>query len=142
MIDFKNANKKLVDLIFFALDHGIDSVKGGGPLIPFAVAETNGKKTLNRFVPEDFSKMDECLQKAHAFIANISPTPDFVAITFDGRVTIQGEKTDAIMVKGFDKTQDEGFVFAQRYKPKAFLRKLKTIGNAGYLGNEPNPMKK
>lgn len=142
MIDLKNANKKLVDLIFFALDHGIDSVKSGNPLIPFVVAETDGKKTLNRFVPGDFSKMEECLQKAQEYISKLNPLPDFIAITFDGRVTIQGEKTDAIMVRGFDKTQTEGFVFGQRYKPKAFLRKFSTIGNAGYLGNEPNPMKK
>lgn len=134
--------KKLVDLIFFALDHGIDSVKGGGPLIPFAVTETNGEKNLNRFVPKNFSNMEETLQKAEDYLIKLDPIPDLVAIAFEGLVTIQGEKTDAIMVKGFDKTESQGFIFAQRYRPKAFLRKFTTIGNAGYLGNEPNPMKK
>ncbi len=142
MIDLKNANKKLIDLIFFALDNGIDSVKTGDLLIPFIVAETDSKKTLNKFVPKDFSKMEECLQKAQEYITKLNPLPDFIVITFDGKVTIQGEKTEAIVVKGFDKTQDEGFVFAQRYKPKAFLKKFSVIGNAGYMGNESNPLKK
>ncbi len=33
------AKEALMDLIFFALDHGTSSVEGGGPLIPFVVFE-------------------------------------------------------------------------------------------------------
>ena len=43
MADFNNADKKLADLMFMGLDHGIDSVKDSGEaLIPFILLETNG----------------------------------------------------------------------------------------------------
>jgi hypothetical protein len=39
---------ELMDLVFAAPDHGIDSIKGGGgPLMPFAVTETaEGRKLV------------------------------------------------------------------------------------------------
>ena len=43
---------ELLELILFALDHGIESVRGGGPLIPFLATIGSGRPTLARFVAE------------------------------------------------------------------------------------------
>lgn len=40
----------LSDLVFFGLDHGVDSVREGGPLVPFAVVERDGSRELARTV--------------------------------------------------------------------------------------------
>ncbi len=139
MMDFKNASKELMDLIFFGLDHGIESVKGGGLLIPFIVNDTKGKRKLERFVTE---RIEEGKEKAEEYLKKINPIPQYAIIAYDGFVTIEGKKYDAILVKGFEKGQDKGYVLAQRYKPKAFLKSLKIIGNAAFIGDEDNILKK
>jgi hypothetical protein len=49
-------NPKLMDVIFLALDHGIESVKSsGGPLIPFVVTEGSERK-LDVFVLEQLEE--------------------------------------------------------------------------------------
>jgi hypothetical protein len=63
------ADKKLVELMFFGLDHGVESVKvnGKGPLIPFIVLEKHGSKQLKRFVAE---KLEDGLNEAITFFEN------------------------------------------------------------------------
>lgn len=137
-MDLKNAPEKLMDLIFFGLDHGIESIKGGGPLITFAISVINGQRKLERFVTE---RLEDGEKKAKEHLKNLNPNPEYAIIVYDGFVTIEGKKYDAVLAKGFDKNQKEGYILAQRYTPKAFLRSLKTIGNAAFIGNEPNILK-
>ena len=55
MSDLNDANQELVDFMFTALDHGIDSIKGSkGPLIPFLMIGTNGEKKLQKRAKADY----------------------------------------------------------------------------------------
>ena len=46
-------SEEFADLVFFALDHGVDSVRASsGPLIPFVVVEQDGKRELHRFATQ------------------------------------------------------------------------------------------
>jgi predicted nucleotidyltransferase len=45
-------SQELIDLAFAALDHGIDSVREGGPLIPFVMTERDEGRTLDRFASD------------------------------------------------------------------------------------------
>lgn len=139
MTDLKNASKKLMDLIFLGLDHGIESIKEGGPLIPFIITESDGERYLHRFVTE---RIEEGKEKAEEHLKKLNPSPEYAIVACDGYLTIEGKKYDAILVKGFDKKEDEGYILAQRYTPRTFLKTLKTIGNAAFLGNEPSIFKK
>ena len=141
MITIKNAPQKLIDLIFLGLDHGIDSIRSGGSLIPFIITENKEGSggEIRRFFTETVEGGE---QKAEKYLKILDPTPDYAIVACGGYVTIDGEKKDAIMVKGFDKTQEEGYILVQRYRPRAFLRSLKTIGNAAFMGSEPNILKK
>jgi len=139
MTDSKNAPEKLMDLIFLGLDHGIESIKEGGQLVPFTMSETNGKRDLHRFVTE---RIEEGKEKAEEHLKKLNPSPEYAIVAYNGYVTIEGKKYEAILVKGFDKKQKEGYILAQRYTPKAFLRSLKIIGNSAFIGNEPNILKK
>ena len=38
-------SQELIELAFAALDHGIDSVREGGPLIPFVMTESGEGRT-------------------------------------------------------------------------------------------------
>jgi hypothetical protein len=58
---------KLMDVIFLALDHGIESVKSsGGPLIPFVVTEGSERK-LDVFVLE---QLEEALANFALFVSS------------------------------------------------------------------------
>ena len=56
-------------------------------------------------------------------------------VAFDGYLTVEGERSDAILVEGQERGQDESVGFAQRYRPGGRFKKFATIGNAAYSGS-------
>jgi hypothetical protein len=130
----KDADEKLVDLMFKGLDHGIECIKtnGKGPLIPFSMMETNGHRKLIRFVAD---KLEDGLSEGINELKK-NKNCEFGILVYDGFVTIEEHKYDAVIVKGFDRKDNIGFLMGQRYEPKKLLRKFKLIGNATYLGTE------
>jgi hypothetical protein len=124
---------ELMDLVFVALDHGIDSIKdGGGPLIPFAVTESADGRKLDRFVAET---LEECQERArqHVWAADDAVR---AAIAYDGFVTIEGERSDAVFVQGQERGRPVSVVLAQRYRPGGRLKRFQTIGNPAALGTD------
>jgi len=125
-------SQQFADLVFLALDHGIDSVRAsGGPLIPFVVFEQEGTRELRRFVAE---RLEHSLQKAREDIAAFPPSVTAYAIAYDGFLTVQGTKFDAILVEASERGRPVGVRMAQRYTPKKLLRSFQTVGNPALLG--------
>lgn len=133
------ADQKLVDLMFFGLDHGIESVKASatGPLIPFTMTEIKGERKLNRLVTE---RLEDGLSKGIELLKSDN-TSDFGIIVYDGYLTFDGQKYDAVIVRGFDRKDNVGYLIGQRYRLKTFLSPFKTVGNPTFLGNEEQLMK-
>src|SRR5947209_9844806 len=104
---------ELGDLAFFALDHAIDSVRAGDPLIPFAVTEDDSGRDLRRFVADT---MEEGQEQARHYARGASSALR-VAIAYDGYLTVKGERSDAVLVEAQDHGARTAFVFAQRYRP-------------------------
>ncbi len=85
------------DLIFFALDHGVDLVRdSGGPLLPFVVTSSNGERSLNVFATES---LEESMAAARQFLAQLPAGAEAFAFAYDGFVTVEGVRTDAILVE-------------------------------------------
>ena len=125
-------SEKFADLVFLALDHGIDSVRAsGGPLIPFIVVEQDGKRELHRFATE---RLEEGQQRAREAIAASPQTATAYAMAYDGYITVQGVKFDAILVEASERGRPAGVRMAQRYTPKNSLRDFQTVGNPALLG--------
>jgi hypothetical protein len=136
MADINNQNPKFMDFMFNGLDHGVNSISdGGGPLIPFLMTQIGDKKELKRFVTE---KYEEGIATAEQTVKDMTPKPDFALIAFDGFITWEEKKYDAIFVKAFDRTQDEGFEFCQRYVPKTEGNGIEPIGNSAFIGKTNN----
>lgn len=121
---------ELMDLVFAALDHGIDSVSEGGPLIPFVLAEGAEGRTLTRHVTE---LLEDGLAQAREQVRG-EPGLERVAIAYDGYLTVEGERSDAIFVEGQERGRPASVVFAQRYRPGGRFRKLATVGNPAFTG--------
>jgi len=125
--------QQFADLLFLALDHGVDSVRAsGGPLTPFFIAyEQDGKRQLHRFAAE---RLEEGQQRAREAIAALPPSVTAYALAYDGFITVQGTKIDAILVEASERGRPAGVRMAQRYTPKKFLRSFQTVGNPALLG--------
>ena len=132
-------NPKLMDVIFLAIDHGIESVKSsGGQLIPFVVTEGLERK-LDVFVLE---QLEEAVAKAREFVDKANSEITFYVIAHDGYFTVNEVRSDAILVEGGERGNSKALFFAQRYEPKKGLfSKFKTIGNPVFIGETENRLK-
>jgi len=122
-------SQELNDIAFLALDHGVSIIeKNQGPLIPFAIVnEKSGEKKLEAFAIEPTG---EGLNYAKKHIDENAANIERYAIAWDGYVTIEGTKWDAIFVEAGETLSEDGYIMAQRYEKQGFLKKRqKPIGN-------------
>jgi hypothetical protein len=142
MSETPNHEIKLNDLMFLALDHAVDSVRETADLlIPFIITEKDGdKRFLNRFVDD---RVEQGVEKAKKFIEEKKEDFDRYAIAWDGFVTIEGTKWEAILVEAGDKIGETGILLCQRYQKKnGFFKKgIETIGNAALVGRPVSRIK-
>ena len=125
-------SQELIDLAFAALDHGIDSVREGGPLIPFVMTESDEGRTLDRFASD---LLEDAVAQAIASVqASRSQPGTRHVLAYDGYLTLPtGERFDAIYAEGVEAGTEVVMSLAQRYRPKRSLRKFETIGNPALL---------
>lgn len=121
---------ELMDFGLFALDHATDSVlASGGPLVPFAVLEVDGERALHRF-PGDL----ELGQQAARELVTSQEGMERAAVAWDGYLTVNGERTDAVFVEASEVGDPESVVLAQRYRSSGRLKKkLESVGNAALV---------
>jgi hypothetical protein len=125
-----DASEPLADLAFAALDHAVSSVEAGGPLIPFAMTEDGAGRNLTRFMAEPLEEGQERARQ-HARAATEALR---VAITFDGYLTVEGERSDAVFVEAQERGTPSGIILAQRYRPGGRFKKFSTVGNPAHVG--------
>jgi len=131
MADIPELSEKLMQLVFMALDHGVDSVREGGPLIPFLMSSEGGGISMRRFGSE---LLEEAVALGRRYAAQLPGTVQLAAFAYDGYVTIGGKKSDAIMVEGYERGMPQSVVFGQRYQSAADGKKLELVGNPVSLG--------
>ncbi len=124
----------LSDLVLLALDHGMASRSDSATLVPFALLECEGARYIHRFAAET---NEQGVAEAMAFVAHLPGITDTCAITYDGTITVEGTKFDAILVIGCEKNAANSFVFAQRYDatatPAAVIGSPAIIGTNDFL---------
>lgn len=127
-----DASQALIDLIFMGLDHGVDSVRGGGPLTPFVLTVGgDGKQTLSRFAT---GRLELSATRAGEYVAALGPDISKYAMAVDGVMTVDGQTFEAIVVEGGERGKGFALQFAQRYRPLDGASPLEKIGNPAYLG--------
>lgn len=134
--DFQPTDE-FTEFFFLAIDHGFGSIEdGAGPLIPFAMTVSlNGERKLNRFLTEN---LEDGLEQARNHVDENRDEVVMYAIAWDGYVTLDHERTDAILVEAGERQDPSGVIFCQRYREvkKGLLRKKKceAIGNPALIG--------
>jgi hypothetical protein len=127
------------DLMFLALDHGLSCIEdGNGPLIPFAMTHTKGgERKLQRFVCD---RIEEGIDRAKAFVEEHYNEISMYAVAWDGYITLEGKKWDAIFVEAGMRDRFTGYLLCQRYKTRKKLFRKENVaeGNPALVGNPPS----
>lgn len=131
--NINQADKKLVDLMLFALDHGVENIriKGKGPLAPFVVTEQNGEKEVTRFFTAHF---EEGLGEAVRYLKDEQKS-HYAVLVYDGNMPMNGKDFNAVIARGYDRTDTVGYALGQRYIPSRFFSSFKLSGGKVFLGN-------
>lgn len=130
-----NISTSVMEMIFSAVEEGIEALKAGQGLIPFALLLTKAGVVLQRFSDKDVSIAIERAQEA---VADTDENTLAYAIVYDGQFEIEGKDIDALMVEAGERDQENGWRFVQRYQAKIDDTPLYTIGNLAYLGTGDN----
>ena len=92
---------ELMNLIFTGLDHGIDSVRDGGPLVPFVLVEHEGQVALRRIVVGDPFELEASVAQAAVSAGEAAAQPgDRVVLVYDAYLRMNDERFDAIYAEG------------------------------------------
>lgn len=126
-------SEKLIELVFSAIEHGIESVRtAGSPITPFAMISEGENQSLHRFAAEGGIKKAKKYFAAH--IAALPPEAIRYAIAADAVVTIGDRPHDAIVIEAGERGQESAHLFAQRYRPANEHGPLVPFGNPVYMG--------
>lgn len=126
------------DLIFAALDHAVDNagISGDG-FIPFAFFDGSNGRSMTRFVSGDGGDLSECLAAGRESVRVVDSDVTCVALAWDGYLTYQGRRGEAVFVEGYEVGRDKGVLLAQRYTRVG--GNLTVQGNPVLVG-EPSPL--
>ena len=91
-----------------------------------ASARSNGSRSREESVDAAFASASE------------TAGADRVAVAFDGFLTVEGARADAVYVEALDCQTGAHIVLAQRYQPKRLLSKFRTLGDPAALDAETN----
>lgn len=138
MKHLKDASESLTSKLISVLDHAVGLKKNGiDPMIPFAFVYVGESGTIKSFVGDTPEYADKMFEKTI-----LEDKPDYAIYGYDGYLTIEGRKTDAILLKAFDKTDTVIYLVGQRFTPKQSDTDFATIGNPAFLGTEENILMK
>ena len=127
---------ELLELILFALDHGVESVRGGGALVPFLLTTGSGRPTLARFVAESQGRSREMVMEA---ADKLPADVNLYAFAVDGSLRGEsGQPQDAIIVEAGQRGESAAFLFAQTFQPQDVARDFQVLGKPAHVGETVN----
>ena len=130
----------LADLAFAALDHAVGSVQGGDPLIPFVMADGPEGRTLRRFAAVT---LEQGLGEAVVHVRSRRDEGGTRhALAYDGYLTVDGVRSDAVYVEAVEPGSVEVMVLAQRYRPKRTLKRFETVGRPALVSDDAAKLKR
>jgi len=128
-------SEELLALVMAAVDHAIPTVREAGSFHPFLMANGGRSPLLRRFITEDLPAAVEAARKS---VLSLAEDQKRYAIAFDGRLTQENRKYDAVIIEAGERTTDYGVTFGQMYSPASKARAFELVGNLTFLGRADN----
>jgi hypothetical protein len=126
---------ELMDFAVFALEHAANSVvDSGGPLTPFAMTEEleagGMNKRLTRFVCDT---LEEGVEQARVHVRQTGGLSR-AAVAWDGYLTMNGQRTDAVFVEAYEAGRADSVILAQRYVTGNEPERAHRLGDVALAG--------
>jgi hypothetical protein len=123
---------ELIDIVDAAFDYGIVMVSGGATLTPFIIHE----QTVQKFFAET---LEEGVGHAREFAWRCGPTTTTpIALAYDGYLTVEGIRRDAIFVQVQAPGTTTSDLFAQQYEHRDGT--AVEVGNAKHVAEAEPPL--
>jgi hypothetical protein len=108
--------ESLAELAIYTLKHAFYSLGAGdGVLVPFVMADSDSEgRILHRF---EAGTPDRARDRAHQWLDGADPAIVRYAFAWDGHITIDEVRWDAVFVEAGDRALPNGLLLCQRYEP-------------------------
>ncbi len=114
-------------LVNFALGRALWTVSSGAVVSPFTVTESEGKGHMNVFVGQPY---EIAVDAARQSLIGADPKTEMYALAYDGYVTKDGVRLDAILVEVGSRGMKGALLASQRYKAKKADQMFEEVGRA------------
>lgn len=142
-----NFSESLQHLTSAALEQGIEAALGSkDDFPPFALVDAGGEGTLTIGAGGALADrpLDEQVEGLREMVRYAARQPDATiraaAIVYDTFLTLDDERTDAVVVEAYEADQPGGVLVGLRYMPKRGLRKGRAEGQPVVLQDDLAPM--
>lgn len=119
-------NQDLQQFIILALGVGIDNLRKQGSLIPMVLSLRGEEIDLSVID----AAADEVMRAAAEHVAGLSPETDLYALLFDGKMNVEGEVFQAVIVQAGERGSGRGHTAYQQYDVKTY----EIVGSPEYAG--------
>ena len=119
-------SQDLQQFIILALGVGIDNLRKQGSLIPMVLSLRGEEIALSVI---DVAA-GEVMKAAAEHVAGLSPKPDSYALLFDGKMNVDGEVFQAVIVQAGERGSEHGHTVYQQYDFKTH----EVVGRPEYAG--------
>lgn len=127
MTTLNQASPDFIEFMYTGIDEAVSSIQDGDEFITFAIFQEGVERRMIRFVTENIEDGENvAIQQISAF----EQKPEWALIVYDGFVTVNDQRTHAIIVNAYDRNLDDGFVFIQKYQPRDGHQSFELIENA------------
>jgi hypothetical protein len=125
---------ELMAVVVLAAEHAIDSVRDGGPLVPFVLSESElGARRLQRILIGSPTDLSTSIARARALAGRRAGEEAVVACAYAGQLGTGPDAQHAVFVEART-GRAPAVVFAQCYRPRRRLRPLRCLGNLAFVG--------
>jgi hypothetical protein len=138
---FDNLGDEASEVVFEAIDLGMEYASGSAAFIPFLLAVgSDGDRNIWKLIDDDGTSptAEGGVALGRQLVRDIDRTTRCVALAWDGYLTYGEDRTEAVFVEGYELGRPAGVLLVQRYE-RRWDGSLERIGNP-LLCEEPEPL--
>ena len=146
MTDREHFTEHLQALTLAALEQGTAAATvGKDDFAPFALVDAGGGSAMKVAAGEQRADapLQEQLEGLRGIVREVAQKPDSTvraaALVYDTFLTLDDERSDAVVVESYERAQPAGVMVALRYTPRRALRKGRVQGQPTVL-SDTDPM--
>lgn len=140
LTEFDNLGPESTEFVFDTIDIAMDAATTGD-FTPFVtmMAQDTGLVICRMDVEQGDLTGEEGVELCRDHLRQVDPTTvRSVAILWDGYLTLEGMRTEAVFVEAYELGRPTGVLMAQRYDRQN--NELTRLGNPALLSDEPDPL--